>query len=79
MFTVPQTHVHAMAGIWRDLTDMPVFAILVTDAIGEVKDKGVSTMPVILKADQYERWLCAKWNEARDLAVPYAGDLTSCV
>jgi putative SOS response-associated peptidase YedK len=37
---VSDTPVFAMAGIWRDLTEMPVFAILVTDASGEAKNKG---------------------------------------
>lgn len=78
IFAVPETKVFAMAGIWRDLTDMPVFAILVTDASGEAKNAGASTMPVILEANQYEHWLRADWKEAQDMAVPYAGALTSC-
>ncbi len=77
-FAVSDTPVFAMAGIWRDLTDMPVFAILITDASGEAKDKGASAMPCILKTHQYDRWLRADWKEAQDLVAPYAGALTLC-
>ena len=77
-FAVSDTPVFAMAGIWRDLTDMPVFAILITDASGEAKDKGASTMPCILETHQYDRWLRADWKEAQDLVAPYAGALTLC-
>jgi putative SOS response-associated peptidase YedK len=76
---VSDTPVFAMAGIWRDLTDMPVFAILVTDASGEAKNKGANAMPCILEADQYDRWLRADWKDVQDLVAPYAGALTSCV
>lgn len=77
-FAVSDAPVFAFAGIWRDLTDMPVFAILVTDASGEAKDKGATSMPCILEADKYDRWLRADWKEAQDLIAPYAGALTSC-
>lgn len=77
-FAVSDAAVFAFAGIWRDLTDMPVFAILVTDASGEAKNKGATSMPCILEADQYDRWLRADWKEAQDLVAPYAGALTSC-
>jgi putative SOS response-associated peptidase YedK len=77
-FSVPGNPVFAFAGIWRDLTDMPVFAILVTDASGEAKNAGANTMPCILEADQYDRWLRADWKEVQDLVAPYAGALTIC-
>ena len=77
-FALSDAAVFAFAGIWRDLTDMPVFAILVTDASGEAKDKGATSMPCILEAAKYDRWLRADWKEAQDLVAPYAGALTSC-
>jgi putative SOS response-associated peptidase YedK len=77
-FAVADQPVMAFAGIWRDLTDMPVFAILVTDATGEAKNVGANAMPCILQADQYDRWLSADWKEAQDLVAPYAGAFTSC-
>jgi putative SOS response-associated peptidase YedK len=77
-FAAADRPVFAFAGIWRDLTDMPVFAILVTEASGAMKDKGASTMPVILEADQFDHWLRADWKEAQQLVAPYAGALASC-
>jgi putative SOS response-associated peptidase YedK len=69
----------AMAGIWRDLTDMPVFAIMSTDAVGKVKSIGANSMPVILETAQQKGWLNADWKEASSLIAPYAGALQSCV
>jgi putative SOS response-associated peptidase YedK len=67
----------ALAGIWRDLTDMPVFALLATDAAAALLPveggKGPESMPLILKAEDYDRWLGADWKEAQGLVQPYAG------
>lgn len=77
-FAVVDQPVFAMAGIWRDLTDMPVFAIVTTDASGLAKETGAAAMPVILDADQIDRWLRADWKEAQQLVAPYAGALAPC-
>jgi putative SOS response-associated peptidase YedK len=67
--------VFAAAGIWRDLTDMPVFAMLVTDpchALLPVEGgKGPSSMPAVLDAAAQEQWLRADWKEASALIKPY--------
>ncbi|MGB5076988.1 MAG: SOS response-associated peptidase family protein [Sphingorhabdus sp.] len=77
-FAAADMPICAMAGIWRDLTDMPVFAILSTDATGEPRTRGASTMPLLLDAVQQDHWLNADWKEAKELVVPYAGALISC-
>jgi putative SOS response-associated peptidase YedK len=77
-FGVADLPVFAMAGIWRDLTDMPVFAIVTTDASGLAKDAGASAMPMILDLDSIDRWLCSGWKEAQTLVAPYAGSLIQC-
>ena len=77
-FAMPDQSLFAMAGIWRDLTDMPVFAIISSDATGEVEKMGAANMPVILDNAQQQRWLTADWKEASALVVPYAGVLTPC-
>ena len=65
----------AMAGIWRDLTDMPVFALLTTkpnSAMLPVEGgKAPSAMPMILHARDHDRWLQADWQEAAQLVEPY--------
>lgn len=78
IFALPNQPLFAMAGIWRDLTDMPVFAILSSDATGAAKDKGASSMPVILNEVQQQRWLTADWKEASSLVAPYADALITC-
>lgn len=77
-FALADQPVFAMAGIWRDLTDMPVFAIVTTEASGLAREAGAGAMPVILDADQIDRWLRADWKEAQQLIAPYAGALTPC-
>jgi putative SOS response-associated peptidase YedK len=77
-FSVADTPVIAMAGIWRDLTDMPVFAILTSDASGLAKEAGAAAMPVILEGEQIDRWLRADWKDAEQLVAPFAGTLISC-
>lgn len=67
----------AVAGIWRDLTDMPVFAMLTTDpcpALLPVEGGAApSSMPAILDAAGQERWLRADWKDAGALIAPYRG------
>lgn len=69
--------VFAVAGIWRDLTDMPVCAMLVTEASGALRPveggKAPISMPAILSPDEGEEWLRADWQDARKLIRPYSG------
>jgi putative SOS response-associated peptidase YedK len=74
-YGVADTPLFAFAGIWRDLTDMPVFAILTTgadDALLPVEGgKGPAATPLVLRADQYDRWLSADWKDAQKLVQPF--------
>lgn len=69
--SLPDQPVFALAGIWRDLTDMPVFAFLTTEPNAILRPIKAATMPVILHADDHDKWLSADWKEAQDLAVPF--------
>lgn len=69
--SVRETPVFAFAGIWRDLTDMPVFAFLTTEPNAILRPIKAATMPVIVHADDYDKWLRADWKEAQELAVPF--------
>ena len=64
----------AFAGIWRDLTDMPVFAMLTTEPNAAVLPveggKGPAAMPVVLNPKNYGTWLQADWKEAEKLVEP---------
>ncbi len=74
-FSLPSTPIFAFAGIWRDTTDMPVFAFLTTDPnplVGAVHPKA---MPVILHAEDYDRWLTAEWKDAKSLVAPFPSQL----
>ena len=66
--------IFAMAGIWRDLTDMPVFAII------SVKDTGGgrASTPLILDGPQQQHWLTADWKDASRLLDQTRGGPDSC-
>ena len=66
----------AMAGIWRDLTDMPVFAIIsVDDATDPAKKRST---PLILNSAQQHMWLTADWKAASRLVQPAQKEPASC-
>lgn len=69
--------VMAAAGIWRDLTDMPVFAMLTVDASEALRpvEGGAMPqgMPALLDKAAQEQWLRAEWKEAARLVKPYSG------
>jgi putative SOS response-associated peptidase YedK len=77
---VKDARLFAMAGIWRDLTDMPVFGVLATEpnsALIPVEGgKGPSSMPVILKSEDWDHWLNAEWKEAQSLVTPFPAAMT---
>lgn len=65
----------AAAGIWRDLTDMPVFAVLTASlqkSADPAKEKLAwpESTPVILGQQDWKRWLACEWPAARDLVHP---------
>jgi putative SOS response-associated peptidase YedK len=75
-FGTADAPIFAMAGIWRDLTDMPVFAILVTASSGLPRQAGAFSMPLILEPEQQDKWLIADWKDAQAMVTPYAGALS---
>ena len=75
--SLEQGGVMAAAGIWRDLTDMPVFAMLTVDASEALRpvEGGAMPqgMPALLDKAAQEQWLRAEWKEAARLVKPYSG------
>lgn len=73
-YAIKDRPLFAFAGIWRDLTDMPVFALLTTEpnsALLPVEGgKGPAAMPVILSPKDYATWLQADWKDAQKLVAP---------
>jgi putative SOS response-associated peptidase YedK len=74
-YSLTDRSLFAFAGIWRDLTDMPVFALLTTEPCAALLPieggKGPAAMPVILAPNDHTRWLSADWKEAQKLVRPY--------
>jgi putative SOS response-associated peptidase YedK len=74
-FDVPSQPVFAFAGIWRDLTDVPVFAFLTCEPNALVEPVHPKAMPVILHPEDYDVWLNADWKDARRVVEPYPSQL----
>jgi len=74
-FSLPDQPVFAVAGIWR-LTSTwgPAYSMVMTEACVHVLDVH-DRMPVILRPDQWRAWMDGPPDEARELCVPYAGEM----
>ena len=58
----------AMAGVWKD-EEVPSFALITLDPLGEPKARGSSSMPLVLPDTHQARqtWLYGSWDEAQRL------------
>jgi len=75
-FSLPDQPTFAVAGIWRDTPEWgPAYSMVMTEACIQVADIH-DRMPVILRPDDWSRWTDGPAGEARDLCLPYAGEMT---
>ncbi|MDZ3830400.1 MAG: SOS response-associated peptidase family protein [Sphingopyxis sp.] len=72
-FYLPDRPIFAFAGIHRQGEDWPSFAILTTDPNRLVGRHATEAMPLILRAEDHDRWLTAEWRDAAQLVTPYPG------
>lgn len=72
-FSLPERPLFAFAAILRQNEDWPAFAILTTSPNRLVGRYHPATMPLILHAEDYDRWLTAEWRSAAALVTPYPG------
>ncbi len=73
-FALTDRPLFTFAGIWRPTAAGPRMAFLTTEANATVGAVHPKAMPVILPQDAQERWLCAEYDAACALAVPYPDD-----
>lgn len=74
-FDVPSQPITSFAGIWRPVEGGAVFAFLTTEPNPLVAPIHPKAMPVLLHADDEDRWLNASMNDALTLAVPFPSQL----
>lgn len=67
--------IFALAGIWKDTTDYPAFAVVTTDANAALVERGIFAMPVILDPAQQVQWLKQDWRQAQKLVDSYPSQL----
>ena len=73
--SVPGRPIFAFAGIQRQTEDWPGFAVLTTDPNGLLERLAPVAMPLILHAEDHERWLTADWRDAVHLVTPFPSHL----
>lgn len=75
-FTVADQPIPCFAGIWKvDAVEGPVYSFLTTEPNALVGDKHQKAMPVILAAEDHDRWLTAPWDDAKELVSSYPSQL----
>lgn len=74
-FSLPSAPIFAFAGIYRQTDDWPTFAFLSTEPNRLVEQYHPKAMPMILHAEDYDRWLTVEWQAARTLAAPFPSQL----
>jgi putative SOS response-associated peptidase YedK len=74
-FSLPSAPLFAFAGIWRDITEAPVFAFLTTEPNELVRPVHPKAMPLILHPEDYDVWLNADWKDAQKLVAPFPSQL----
>lgn len=74
-FSLPDSHIFAVAGIWKQTDEWgAAYSMVMTEACVHVADVH-DRMPVILRPDQWQAWTEGPPEEARELCVPYAGEM----
>lgn len=74
-FTLADQPVAAFAGLWRPTDSGPVFAFCTTAPNALVAPLHPKAMPVVLMAEDHDRWLAAEPDAALPLVAPYPSQL----
>jgi len=78
-FAIPSRPVFAFAGIWRKVDGEPRFAFLTTEPNALVGAVHPKAMPVVLDDADYEGWLTAPWDNARQMVGAYPSQLMAVI
>lgn len=78
-FDVKDTDLFAFAGIWRPTEEGERFAFLTSEPNALVAPIHPKAMPVILRQEDYERWLTTDFEGACALQKPYPAELMRIV
>ncbi|WP_066553967.1 SOS response-associated peptidase [Croceicoccus bisphenolivorans] len=74
-FTIEDQEIAAFAGLWRKTESGPVFAFCTTEPNALTAPLHPKAMPVVLLAEDHERWLSGTAEEARALQASYPSQL----
>ncbi|GAA0285390.1 SOS response-associated peptidase [Alteraurantiacibacter aestuarii] len=74
-FTLPDTPLFAIAGLWRDTAEWgPAYTMVITGANAQMRSVH-HRMPVIIPPENWQQYLGDDPQAAFDLCQPYAGDM----
>jgi putative SOS response-associated peptidase YedK len=74
--SLPDSDLFACAGVWRDSDEFGLcYSMVMTDSAGSAAQDVHSRMPVLVRPDDYERWVSAPPEEAKGLCRAWEGDL----
>jgi len=74
--SLPDIEMFACAGVWRDSDEFGLaYSMVMTDSAGSAAEDVHSRMPVLLRPEDYEGWVSGSPEDAKNLCVPWAGDL----
>ncbi len=77
-FKVEDQPTACFAGVWKhDVDHGPVYAFLTTEPNPLVAPKHPKAMPVILLADDHDRWLTGSFDDVLELQAAYPSQLMS--
>ena len=75
--SLPGAELFAAAGVWRMSDEFGAcYSMVMTDSAGSAAQDVHSRMPVLLRPDDYERWVSADPEDAKSLCKPWSGDIT---
>ncbi len=75
--SLPNAEMFACAGIWRESDEFGTcYSMVMTDSAGSAAENVHSRMPVLLRREDYERWVTGSPEDAKALCKAWNGDLT---
>lgn len=74
--SLPDADLFACAGVWRNSDEFGLcYSMVMTDSARSAAHDVHSRMPVLLRPDDYERWVSASPEDAKSLCKAWDGDL----
>ncbi|MDY7098111.1 MAG: SOS response-associated peptidase family protein, partial [Pseudomonadota bacterium] len=72
----PDAELFAVAGVWRESDEFGLcYSMVMTDSAGSASADVHSRMPVLLRPEDYDRWVSGSPDDAKTLCTAWTGEL----